>query len=194
MDAPHAQLPMHYPPNGLIPDYRPFGYPHRLAPHYPNFSPQFVPEENFNELGGCEPDSSEARSASPSEEPLEPDEFADITGNHEMNVKNLFFAINLFENKQPDSFMLPGQPAGPDSSPLVPMGCRPFMGGRNGRRGMYGFPGVNGVVPGPHFTASPVGYYVVPHMIPPAGSPYVADDPPKTRGTGTYLPLSVCKT
>ncbi|XP_078181029.1 uncharacterized protein LOC144574826 isoform X2 [Carex rostrata] len=190
MDAPLAQMPMHYPPNGLIPDYRPFGYPHHLAPHYPNFSPQFVPEENFNGLGGCEPDSSEAGSASPSEEPLEPDEFADITGNHEMNVKNLFFAINLFENKQPDSFMLPGQPAGPDSSPLVPMGYRPFMGGRNGRRGMYGFPGVNGVVPGPHFTASPVGYYVVPHMIPPAGSPYVADDPPKTKGTGTFLPLS----
>ncbi|XP_078181032.1 uncharacterized protein LOC144574828 [Carex rostrata] len=185
-----AQMSIHYP-NGLMPDYRPFGYPHHLAPNYPNVSSQFVNEENFNRSGGPEPDLSESGSASPSEEPSEPDGFADITGNNELNAMNLFFAINLLENKQPDSFILPGQSAGPDSSPVVPIAYRPFMGGRYGRRGMYGYPGVNGVVPGPHFAAGPIGYYVLsPQIVSPTGSHHVADDPPKTRGTGTYLPLS----
>jgi hypothetical protein len=177
-------MPMQHP-NGLIPDYRAFAYPHHLAP------PMFVLQESLNGFGGCEPDSSEAGTASPSEEPSEPDGFADITGDSEKNVKNLFFAINLFENKQPDS-MSPGPPVGPDSSPVGTIAYRPFMGGRFGRRGTYGYAGVNGVVPGPHFAAGPIGYYVMPpHIISPASGHYVGDDSPKTKGTGTFLPLSV---
>ncbi|KAF3327374.1 Poly(A) RNA polymerase cid14 [Carex littledalei] len=188
IEASLAQMQIHYP-NDILPDFRPYGYPHHLAPHYPNVSPQFVPEENINGSSGCEPDSSEAGSASPSEEPSEPDGFADITGNNEINVKNLFFAVNLSENRQPDSFMLPGQPVGPDPSPVV-IAYRPFMGGRFGRRSMYGYAGLNGVVPPPHLAAGPIGYYVLPQIVSPSGSHYVTDDPPKTRGTGTYLPLS----
>ncbi|KAJ4786916.1 PAP/OAS1 substrate-binding domain superfamily [Rhynchospora pubera] len=182
LEASIAQMSMHYP-NGHIPNYRPVAYPHNLSPH------MFVHEENVQRLGGSEPDSSETPSDSPSEEHPELDGFADITGNGDLNVKNLFFALTLFENKQPESFMLPGQPAGPDSSPVVAIPYRPFMGGRYGRRGMHGYAGVNGFMPGSHF-ASPVGYYVLRSpFIPPSGQ-YGTDESPKTRGTGTYLPLS----
>jgi hypothetical protein len=176
-------MPMQYP-NGLIPDYRAFVYPHHLAPS------MFVQEEILNGFGGCDPDSSEAGTASSSEEPSEPDGFANITGDNEKNVKNLFFAINLFESKQPYSFMSPGQPARPDSSAAGTASYMPFMDGKFGKRGAYGYAGLNGVVPGSHF-AGPIGYYVMQHTNSPHGSHYVGDDSPKTRGTGTYFPLSV---